>query len=243
MFHSLTHHPGLTQEQHRALPGLSNTDLSRVADIVLGRPVRQLTAAYAFGSHFHSALLEPDVFDALPATTDRAELTSRAAALTLARAIRRRRYPRHVLYLGVPEQSYTAVHQPTGLLVKVRPDLIIDSPKRTRRTIVDFKTTSCRDQAQFLATIEQYDYDRQGALYADVLGAQRVVLIAVQKKAPKGQEPAVWVHELSAAQLTMGRKKYQRLLRESASRSGRSWDRQNAASPTAGSATATLAAA
>jgi PDDEXK-like domain of unknown function (DUF3799) len=95
----------------------------------------------------------------------------------------------------------------------VRPDLLIDSPKRRRRTLVDFKTTSCKDVAQFLETVDKYGYDRQGALYADVLGAHRVVLIAVQKRAPKGQEPQVWVHELTPAQMEAGRKKYRKLLR------------------------------
>ena len=212
MFHSLTHHPDLTQQQHRALPGLSNTDLGHLADAVLGRPHRDCAAAFNFGSLFHAAILEPDVFAALPVTTHRTELTARANALALARAVRRQRYPRHVLYRGVPEQSYTATHEATGLLVKVRPDLLIDSPQRRRRTLIDFKTTSCRDRAQFLTTIEEYAYDRQAAFYADVLNARRVVLIAVQKKAPF----AVWTHELTAEQMEAGRKKYQRLLREAA---------------------------
>ena len=99
------------------------------------------------------------------------------------------------------------------LLGVPRPDPTTDSPKRQRRTVVDFKTTSCRDLAQFLAIVEQYGYDRQGAFYADVLQAQRVVLIAVQKKPLKGQEPQVWVVELTAGQMDSGRKKYGKLLR------------------------------
>jgi hypothetical protein len=94
----------------------------------------------------------------------------------------------------------------------VRPDLLIDSPAG-RRTLVDFKTINCRDLPQFLATIELYDYNRQQVLYADVLQAHRVLLIAVQQNPPKGQEPAVWVVELTAEQLANGRKKYIRLLR------------------------------
>ena len=212
MFTNLQHHPALTQQQHRALPFVSNTDLSRLADEQLGRPGRGCAAAFAFGSYFHSATLEPHLF--APANPENAlDHRQRQQAAALATAIRRRRYPRHVLYLGQPEQSYTATHEATGLTVKVRPDLLIDSPKGRRRTLVDFKTTSCRDLAQFLDTIEKYGYDRQGALYADALGAHRVVLIAVQKKPLKGQEPAVWVHELTFEQLQAGRKKYQKLLR------------------------------
>jgi hypothetical protein len=214
MFTNLTHYPGLTQEQHRALPCIANTDLSRLADELLGRPRHASNlAALAFGSYFHSATLEPHLFTpANPA--DPVDEQTRRQAAQLAAAIRRRRYPRHVLYRGQPEQSYTATHEATGLTVKVRPDLLIDSPKRQRRTLVDFKTTSCRDFAQFLDTVEKYGYDRQAALYADVLQAQRMLLIAVQKRPLKGQPPAVWVHELTAEQLATGRKKYNRLLRE-----------------------------
>ena len=48
--------------------------------------------------------------------------------------------------------------------------------------IVDFKTTSAQDYAHFCGTIEQYDYDRQAALYSDLLGAARFIIIGVQKK-------------------------------------------------------------
>ncbi|GAA3967384.1 PD-(D/E)XK nuclease-like domain-containing protein [Hymenobacter antarcticus] len=218
MFTHLTHHPAITQEQHRALPFVSNTDLSNLADELLGRQ-RDMNSPYmatalTFGSHFHSAILEPEQYAALgaqvPAGRDRSQYE---AAGTLARVIKRYRYPRHVCYLGQAEQSYTATHEPTGLTVKVRPDLLIDSPKKQRRTLVDFKTTSCKDLAQFLETVEKYGYDRQGALYADALGAHRVVLIAVQKRPAKGQQPQVWVHELTPLQMEAGRKKYGKLLR------------------------------
>lgn len=213
MFTNLIHHPGLTQAQHRALPFVSNTDLGQLADELLGhtRHVGSPTAL-AFGSHFHSAILEPRLFT-LTNPADPHDEQARHQAAQLAAAIRRRRYPRHVLYRGQPEQSYSARHQPTGLTVKVRPDLLIDSPRGRRRTLVDFKTTSCPTLEQFMSTIEKYGYDRQQAFYADVLQAHRVLLIAVQKRCRKGEEPAVWVVELSAAQLALGRKKYQRLLR------------------------------
>lgn len=217
MFTNLQHHPELTQAAHRALPFVSNTDLSNLADALLGRQRDMsspyMDAALTFGSHFHSAILEPEQFQAIGQDLAGRERSQWAAAGEMARVIKRHRYPRHVCYLGQPEQSYTATHEATGLTVKVRPDLLIDSPQKRRRTLVDFKTTSCKDLAQFLETVDKYGYDRQGALYADALGAHRVVLIAVQKKPAKGKEPAVWVHELTAEQMQAGRKKYGKLLR------------------------------
>lgn len=216
MFTNLQHHPSITQAQHRAMPFVSNTDLSNLADELLGRPTTATpwrTAAMDFGSYFHSAILEPAKFVEMGLAAEGAELKLMTQASALARVIKRHRYPRHVCYLGQAEQSYTATHEATGLTVKVRPDLLIDSPQKRRRTLVDFKTTSCKDLAQFLETVDKYGYDRQGALYADALGAHRVVLIAVQKKPAKGQEPQVWVHELTAEQMAAGRKKYSKLLR------------------------------
>ncbi|NVO30265.1 PD-(D/E)XK nuclease-like domain-containing protein [Hymenobacter lapidiphilus] len=217
MFQNLQHHhPNTSQAEYRGLNAVSNSDLSNLAAELLGQPRFFNQEALLFGTHFHSAILEPDKYQQVGALLPlgKGELQWKQAG-QLAAAVRRRRYPRHVIYTsrGQAEQTFTATHQPTGLLVKVRPDLLIDSPKRQRRTVVDFKTTSCRDLAQFLTTVEKYSYDQQGAFYADVLGAQRVVLIAVQKRAPKGQQPAVWVHELTPPQMEQGRKKYGKLLR------------------------------
>ena len=57
----------------------------------------------------------------------------------------------------------------------------------------------------FLTTIEKYDYDRQAALYLDVLGATRFLIIGVQKKASHN----VWRVELTATPglIEQGRKK------------------------------------
>ncbi|SDY30335.1 PD-(D/E)XK nuclease-like domain-containing protein [Hymenobacter psychrophilus] len=206
MFHRLTTHPGLTQQQHRDLPGLSNTDLSQLKAQVLGQLRNLNPAALAYGTAFHAATLEPATYQ----RTD--ERGIRWAELEqLARQVRRQRFCRDLLYRGTPELTHTALYLETGLLVKVRPDLLVRSPAGRRLTLLDFKTTSCRDQTQFLAAIEQYDYDRQAAFYLDVLQADRFLIVGVQKKAPH----AIWVFELTTAPLLLeqGRKKYRRLLR------------------------------
>ena len=76
------------------------------------------------------------------------------------------------------------------------------------------EATSSPDLAHFIATFVQYDYDRQAALYLDVLGATRFLIIGVQKKAPQ----AVWRVELTATAslIEQGRKKYAALLRHHA---------------------------
>ena len=161
--------------------------------------------ALLFGSHFHTALLEPNQYRR---TTQRVPW---AQVEDLAAAVHRQRFCRDLLYRGQAEQTHSATHEATGLTVKVRPDLMITSHKTGRVVLVDFKTTSARDYAGFCATIEQYDYDRQAALYSDLLDAARFIIIGVQKKSPF----EVWQFEVTPAPgfLEQGRKKYERLLK------------------------------
>ena len=209
MFHALTHHPDLTQAQHRALPHVSNTDLSTLKNELLGQPRQLNPVALAYGSHFHTAVLEPPHYQ----RTDERGINW-ADLETLARQVRRQRYCRDLLYRGQAEQSYTAIHTATGVGVKLRPDLLVCSRAGRQLTLIDFKTTSSPDLAHFLTTIEKYDYDRQAALYLDVLGATRFLIIGVQKKDPH----EVWRVELTAMPglIEQGRKKYTALLRHHA---------------------------
>ena len=210
MFHALTHRPALTQAQHRALPHVSNTDLSQLKAALLGKPntkpLRGNPVALAYGSHFHTAVLEPPHY----ARTDERGIKW-ADLETLARQVRRQSYCRDLLYQGQAEQSYTATHTATGVGVKLRPDLLVSSRAGRQLTLIDFKTTSSPDLPHFLTTIEKYDYDRQAALYLDVLGATRFLIIGVQKKAPH----QIWRVELTATPglIEQGRKKYAVLLR------------------------------
>lgn len=212
MFTALLHHPNLTQAQHRALPHVSNTDLSDLKASILGQLRRPNPVALAFGSHFHTAVLEPQYYQRS------AERGIKWPDLeTLARQLRRQRYCRDLLYRGQAEQSYTAIHTATGVGVKLRPDLLVRSRAGRQLTLIDFKTTSAPDLPHFLATIEKYDYDRQAAFYLDVLGATRFLIIGVQKKAPY----QVWRVELTAmpSLIEQGRKKYASLLRHHARQS------------------------
>ena len=206
------HHIDLTQEAHRALPFVSNTDLTATKNRALGITRQPNPQALLFGGHFHTAVLEPARYARTPQRVPWQQLEDLAAA------VRRQRYCRDLLYRGQAEQTHTATHEATGLVVKVRPDLMITSPKTGRVVLVDFKTTSAQDYAHFVATIEQYDYDRQAALYSDLLGAARFIIIGVQKPRIKavGQSPfGVWQFEVTPTPglRAQGRKKCERLLK------------------------------
>ena len=205
MFTKHRHHAGLTQEAHRALPFVSNTDLTETKNRALGITRLPNPQALLFGGHFHTAVLEPAQYARTPQRVPWQQLEDLAAA------VRRQRFCRDLLYRGQAEQTHTATHEATGLTVKVRPDLMITSPKTGRVVLVDFKTTSAQDYAHFCGTIEQYDYDRQAALYSDLLSAARFIIIGVQKKSPF----EVWQFEVTPAPglIEQGRKKYERLMK------------------------------
>ena len=206
MFYNLTTHPDLTQEQHRALPHVSNTDLSNLKAELLGQLRNPNPTALAYGSAFHAATLEPRTY----ARTEERGIKW-ADLESLARQVRRQRYCRDLLYRGTAELTHTATHAATGIAVKVRPDLLVVSPAGRARTLIDFKTTSCPDLPHFLASAEQYDYDRQAALYLDALQATRFLIIGVQKRNPH----QIWVFDATTAPgfIEQGRRKYTALLR------------------------------
>ncbi len=208
MFHNLQAYPGLTQAQHRALPHVSNTDLSELKAQVLGQLRQPNPQALAFGAHFHAATLEPATYARTEEKCPWPQLEQ------LARQVRRHRYCRDLLYRGTAELTHTATHTATGVHVKIRPDLLVVSPAGRRTTLIDFKTTSCPDFPRFLASAGQYDYDRQAAFYLDALNADRFLIIGVQKKAPH----EVWVFNATTAAgfIAQGRKKYAALLRRHA---------------------------
>ena len=53
-------------DDYRALPAIANSDLSRLRDALNGRPPRPATSlgALGLGTAFHTALLEPDLYEA-----------------------------------------------------------------------------------------------------------------------------------------------------------------------------------
>ena len=129
--------------------------------------------------------------------------------------MRCQRYCRDLLYRGQAEQSYTATHIAPRVAVKLRLDLFVTSPAGCQLTLIDFKTTSAPDSTHFIATIEKYDSDRQAALYLDVLGATRFLIIGAQKKENPFGVREVWRVELTATPglIEQRRKKYAALLR------------------------------
>ncbi|GAB3290252.1 hypothetical protein GCM10027348_07270 [Hymenobacter tenuis] len=195
----------IAYDDYRALPAIANSDLSRLRDALNGRPPRphnSIGGALGLGTAFHTALLEPDLYEAgQPGIND-------TLIWWMVDGVKLNPEVNALLEQGTPEPSCVFTEPITNTLCKLRADLVIDQPGQPY-TIVDFKTTMARDHNHFVEQCTQYDYDRQAAFYADALHADRFLLIGVQKTEPF----KVFVYEVPPFMRNEGRAKYLRLLK------------------------------
>ncbi|QMW03472.1 PD-(D/E)XK nuclease-like domain-containing protein [Spirosoma foliorum] len=226
---------------YRALPRVSNSDLTRLKEEHLGywsTPSTRFIAekTKVFGRAFHQHLLEPETVGTVLSQflPDMIDSSNQVDANTLAPAqakqlqtlmhtIRQDAFCRRYLRQSERERVVLSTEPTTGIACKARLDLVYTSPKRRNALIIDLKTTSARTQAQFLESCYTYDYDRQAAFYVDNLRHAdngewdttrqfRFVFIGIMKQRP---------HKLFAVDATSipgfldyGRKKYRFWLRK-----------------------------
>lgn len=223
-------------DDYRALPRVSNSDLTRLKEEHLGywsvpsaRFIPEKTKV--FGRAFHQHLLEPETVgtilaqllpDLAPDSLSLAPKQTEQLTL-LTQMIRQDAFCRRYLRLSERERTVLSTEPTTGVACKARLDMVYTSPKRRNAMVIDLKTTSARTQAQFLESCYNYDYDRQAAFYIDSLSQAdnqewaatrqfRFVFIGVMKQRP---------HRLFAVDATSipgfieyGRKKYRFWLRK-----------------------------
>ncbi|GGF26772.1 PD-(D/E)XK nuclease-like domain-containing protein [Hymenobacter cavernae] len=194
----------LSYDDYRAAPAIANSDLSRLRDALNGRPPRSTSSsnALSLGTAFHTALLEPDLYEpAQPGIND-------TLVWWLVDGVKLNPDLNALLQAGTAEPSCIFTEPTTNTLCKLRADLVVDQPGQPY-TVIDFKTTLARDYNHFLAQCSGYDYDRQAAFYSDALHADRFLLVGVQKVEPF----QVFTVEVSPHMLAEGRAKYLRLLK------------------------------
>jgi hypothetical protein len=186
---------------------ISNSDLSRFkAEVILGDTYTRPERASNFGKAFHAQLLEPH----LPAETYAGvnyTLISR-----LVDKVQQDDFCRRYLAAGEKEALVLFTDPTTQAKCKAKLDVQLTHTRSHTVTILDFKTTNARDYAAFVHSITGYDYDRQAAFYMDSIGAERFILIGVQKVKPYD----LFYFEANQAFgfVEYGRKKYRALLKK-----------------------------
>lgn len=188
----------MTNDQYRALPRYSNSDLTAYMDWRYNQfkpaPIQN---AFAVGSTLHQLVLEPHIktsLHGLDAERIGGMMKAAKANPTLAWA----------LQWGVKERPILWECTESGLPLKAKLDILYKN-----QIVYDLKTTSASSQKSFPSHFQDFGYDRQAAFYLDAAQAKRFVFVAVQKKTDE-----VWVIEAPAEIISEGRKKYKKILTE-----------------------------
>ncbi len=180
---------------------VSNSDLTRLKYQLMGMEYRFSEKAYSFGSVLHEMLLEPGSFGGIPSTVDHKLIN------TLFDQVAADKTCRWYLQYSRKEAVQFFEDSDTGLPCKAKLDMVYRN-----HTILDFKTTSCRNYAEFVRRCQEYDYDRQAAFYLDAVGAKRFIFVGIQKVKPFN----LFHFEATAHPgfVEYGRRKYKFLLRK-----------------------------
>lgn len=170
---------------------------------------RRETVAFNFGSAFHVAILEPDVFKkcfivqpkfsgkGMKAAKLEWELTLPKDAITLTQdeyddlleminSVLSHQDACNILKNGKAEQSGYFRDPETGIKCRIRPDFF----HADQMAFLDVKTTTDVRASQFMRTIWNYRYDMQIAMYTQgielIVGrpVQYPLILAVEKSAP-----------------------------------------------------------
>ncbi|MBR2591626.1 MAG: PD-(D/E)XK nuclease-like domain-containing protein [Oscillospiraceae bacterium] len=207
----------MTNKEYRAVEAVSRSDLWYLSKTPLhykahmDAPEDESTPALIFGSAQHKMVLEPDEFDkeyaVLPSGIDRRTKDGKAAYMTfmekaagrtiitedqymtileMLAALKRNPVACELLH-GEHEASFFWKDQETGIMCKIRPDVITSYDGKPY--LVDYKTTdSCAD-GHFEASCRRYGYKLQAGMYTEgmfqtMLQEYGFAFIAQEKTAP-----------------------------------------------------------
>ena len=190
--------PKLTNDQYRAIPRISNSDLSAMANKMFGvQTFGNPQKAFALGTAVHELILEPHVIQKLPENVDIAlvqELAKTAWNTPKLKWALKFSQKEKIVFWQCPD---------TNLPLKSKLDIVYKNS-----TVYDIKTTSCATLNAFTKSADKYGYDRQAAFYLDSVGAKHFVFIVLCKT----KKDTIFVITCEKSFIEAGRKKYKRLL-------------------------------
>lgn len=191
----------MKQIDYYKYPAISNSMLSEFEKKTFNiRHYGDKDKAYALGSMIHTMILEPHK------TFHSDIITLSEAAMCRKVADNAKKHPlvKWLCQWSRKEQEYYWTEPTTGLPCKSKLDVIF----KLGKIVVDLKTTSAKNDKEFIASIILYSYDRQAAFYLDACGGKRFIFIGLQKQEPYN----IYVIELNEIEIFQGRKKYKNLM-------------------------------
>lgn len=232
---------GLSNADYHAGPGISKSQLDVLAKspyhywsryMSANREPTVETAAMAFGTAFHTFVLEPHEFtkwvvlDKVDRRTKEGKAAAEAAEARAAAqggrvisaadmqviagmnaAIWSHPVAEH-LETGVPELSVYWIDEESGVFCRCRPDWLGTT------AVVDLKTTEDPSPRAFTRSAYDYRYWVQAAYYLDGLAANGVILpYFIFAAVEKGRPHSVVAYNVTHDLLEAGRREYKRLLK------------------------------
>lgn len=167
----------LPVDSYWKIDAVSNSDLSKLKDKLMGKPKRLAGRTWIFGSCFHEQMLEPHIHNRAVFNLRPSEHN---ALDQMAKSLRKDKIFMHLLPKAKTEITRVWKSQETGVLCKGKLDMWVERYLE----VIDLKTTSAKSQKEFENYMLSYDYDRQIAHYAEGAIAMRARVIGVQKIAP-----------------------------------------------------------
>lgn len=148
---------------------ISNSDLQIAKHLIMGIPLRKPKNAFHFGRALHEAILEPEKFSIHNYSGVNKKLLNRCIE-----TVQQSEECLHLIEGSREQEVYW-----TDFYTKVECKSKLDIYKKGM--VIDIKTTRARTQQEFEQCIQNYEYDRQMAFYADSVGAEQIVLIGISK--------------------------------------------------------------
>lgn len=202
---------------------ISNSDFSAIKRaLAMERTWGDMQSAFDFGSLVDAMVTEPDLLDNESMVLRnhngivQFDVTDWTKARLMKEAIDNDDMARHVI--NMMDKQFVEIldefpFEYSGFEVWMPVRCKLDGIKKSIKTGMDLKSTSCLNLASFIKTIETWDYDRQAAFYMDVCCLDCFWFFGVSKKPNKKGKHEVFkvAVQRGDAIYESGRAKYQKL--------------------------------
>lgn len=204
------------QDAYYGMAETSNSDFSMLAKYWQSFQLSyDIEAAFRFGTLLDCMLTEPFRVDYFRYTCAGVQYTPEEFALAekMMQSFLRDQFCKLIMENSEPQKVTVNPHFPItylGFTFHLPMRMKADFNARAKLGIIaDLKTTKAKTEKEFRAMIEAFSYDRQAAVYMDLEGVDRFVIIGVSKIPPY---PVFKVAILRGEELyNSGRAKYEEL--------------------------------
>jgi len=174
------------QDSYYSRPEVSNSDLSALKNYFMPKDyVMDVTAAYRFGNLIDAMITEAHRCDHYNLRVDGEQFsrTEWAHAAEMRKAFLKDPFAQQIMKVcsgqavkaGIVQLDYEGIF--FELMMRCKYDLWADA----LRYGGDIKSTTATTQKQFEEACRHFDYDRQRAVYMNLSGAEKDVLIGISK--------------------------------------------------------------